>query len=150
MSTFRFQLQKIVDLKEKEKEQAEWAFGLSQQRKAEEEQKLMQLDRHREEVTQSLFELQHQSCSAAQLMEIARYRHAVERAIATQKKTLFGCEQELERCKRRLTFHMQESKLWERMREKAKEQFEDSERKREQKELDEMGVARYIQRVKQA
>jgi flagellar protein FliJ len=146
VNVFRFQLQKVLDVKEKEKEQAEWAFGKSVQRKNEEELKLFRLTEHHEAVTNMLHEEQSQTCSAAQLIQISQYRQAVERSIANQRRTLYGCEQEVERCQRRLTERMRETQLWQRLREKALGQFLYAERLREQKELDEIGTQLYLRR----
>ncbi len=147
MKSYQFHLQKILDLKEKEKEQAEWAFGKSIQRKNEEESKLYKLTELRNEVTKSLYSLQQASCRVADLMQVVRYQQSVDRAIESQRRTLFGCEQELERCKTHLTFHMQESKLWQRLKEKSKEIFDEQIKQQEQKELDEIGINRYLRRA---
>lgn len=143
MKKFSFHLQKILDLKEKEREQAEWAFGRSLQRKAEAEAKLIELTRHREEVSGTLCQMQRQTCSISQLIEVNRYRQAVEQAIQTQRETLYGCEREVEERKQILASRMQESKLWEKLRERAKERFELAQKQVEQKELDEIGTIRY-------
>jgi flagellar FliJ protein len=144
MKKFHYHLQKVLDLKEKETEQAKWAFGKSVQRKIEEETKLYQLTERREKMTLYLHEVQHQACSAAQLIDITRYRQAIDHAITVQQGTLYGCEQEVEQCKTRLTARMQESQLWQRLREKAEEQFSEQEKLREQKVLDEIGINRYL------
>ncbi|WP_126426378.1 flagellar export protein FliJ [Brevibacillus marinus] len=144
MKTFTFHLQKILDLKEKEREQAEWAFGQSLRKKAEAEARLVELTRHREEVNRSLYQLQSQTCSVSRLIEANRYQRAVERAIQTQRQTVYGCEREVEERKRILTSRMQESKLWEQLRERAKERFELAQKQLEQKELDEIGTSRYV------
>jgi flagellar FliJ protein len=146
VKTFRFQLQKVLDLKEKEKEQAEWALGESVQRRNEEETKLYQLAEHHEQMTNMLHSVQASSCSAAQLIEITRYRQSVERSIAAQRRTLFGCEQEVEQRKHRLTERMQEMQLWQRLREKAREHFVEAEKSHEQKWLDEIGTQLYLRR----
>ncbi len=147
MKTFRFHLQKILDLKEKEKEQAEWAFGASLEKKREEEAKLTHLTEHHEAVTRSLYILQQETCSAAQLLEVTRYRQAVDRAIINQQQKLYGCDQEVERCQKRLASRVQESQLWQRLRDKAAEHFEQAEKLREQKEMDEIGINRYLRRT---
>lgn len=144
MRNFSFSLQKVLDLKEKEKELAEWAFGKSMQRTAEEEAKLQQLTGYREQVNQSIVAMQQQTCSAAQLMEVARYRQAIDRAIVSQTHVLTDCKIELQRTRQKLTVRMQEAKLWNRLSDKAKEKFIHEEKQREQKELDEMGTTRYF------
>lgn len=146
MKPFRYQLQKILELKEKEKEQAEWAFGKTMQKKNEEEAKLYRLTERREELTHFLYAVQTECCSAAQLIDLTRYRQAVDKAIETQLHTLHGCEEEVERAKLRLTHKMQESQLWSRHRERAKEMYDEEAKKREQKELDEIGISRYLRR----
>ncbi|MFS0553050.1 flagellar export protein FliJ [Brevibacillus sp. 179-C9.3 HS] len=146
MRVFQFHLQKVLDLKEKEKEQAEWAFGKSIQRKNEEEWKLSQLTDHHEEMTMKLQEVQMQTCSAAQLISITQYQQSVARSITNQQRTLHGCEQDVERCQSRLTERMKESQLWQRLREKSLHQFLDDQKQREQKELDEIGTQLYLRR----
>lgn len=147
MKNFQFHLQKILDLKEKEKEQAEWAFGKSVQKKNEEESKLYQLTELRNDVTESLYSLQSETRSVSDLMQVVRYQQSVDRMIDSQRRTVTGCEQEIERCQTRLTFHMTESKLWNRLKEKAKENFDENTKQREQKELDEIGINRYLRRA---
>lgn len=146
MRVFQFHLQKVLDLKEKEKEQAEWAFGKSIQRKNEEEWKLSQLTEHHDEMTMRLQEVQMQTCSAAQLISITQYQQSVARTIQNQQRTLHGCEQDVERCQSRLTERMKESQLWQRLREKSLHQFLDDQKQREQKELDEIGTQLYLRR----
>ncbi|AWX56830.1 MULTISPECIES: flagellar export protein FliJ [Brevibacillus] len=146
MRVFQFHLQKVLDLKEKEKEQAEWAFGKSIQRKNEEEWKLSQLTDHHDEMTMKLQEVQMQTCSAAQLISITQYQQSVARSIQNQQRTLHGCEQDVERCQSRLTERMKESQLWQRLREKSLHQFLDDQKQREQKELDEIGTQLYLRR----
>ncbi|OUQ87931.1 flagellar export protein FliJ [Brevibacillus brevis] len=146
MRVFQFHLQKVLDLKEKEKEQAEWAFGKSIQRKNEEEWKLSQLTEHHDEMTMRLQEVQMQTCSAAQLISITQYQQTVARSIQNQQRTLHGCEQDVERCQSRLTERMKESQLWQRLREKSLHQFLDDQKQREQKELDEIGTQLYLRR----
>jgi len=143
---FQFHLQKVLDLKEKEKEQAEWAFGKSIQRKNEEEWKLSQLTEHHDEMTMRLQEVQMQTCSAAQLISITQYQQSVARSIQNQQRTLHGCEQDVEHCQSRLTERMKESQLWQRLREKSLHQFLDDQKQREQKELDEIGTQLYLRR----
>ncbi|MGC5324119.1 flagellar export protein FliJ [Brevibacillus sp. SYSU BS000544] len=147
MKNFQFHLQKILDLKEKEKEQAEWAFGKSVQKKNEEETKLYQLTELRNEVTESLYSIQSEPRSISELMQFVQYQQSVDKKIESQRRTVNGCEQEIERCQTRLTFHMTESKLWNRLKEKARESFDENIKQREQKELDEIGINRYLRRA---
>ncbi len=146
MKKFQYPLQKILDLKEREKEQAEWAFGKSVQKKNEEEEKLIRMHERQEELTQHLFTVQQQPCSAAQLLDITRYRQTMDKAIQNQQDRLFGCEQEVELFKQRLTMKMQESQLWQRLREKAQESFDEADKIHDQKEMDEIGINRYLRR----
>lgn len=146
MKKFQYPLQKILDLKEREKEQAEWAFGKSVQKKNEEEEKLMRMHERKEELTIHLFQIQADTCSAAQLLDITRYRQTMDKAIQLQQKTLYGCEQEMEAHKQRLTMKMQETQLWNKLREKAKDSFDEAEKLRDQKEMDEIGINRYLRK----
>ncbi|GAA4700769.1 flagellar export protein FliJ [Brevibacillus fulvus] len=146
MAKFTYHLQKVLDLKEKETEQARWALGKSLQKKEEEEKKLDRLTERRNRLTDYLFEVQDQACSAAQLIEISRYRQVMDRAIDQQLVAIHGCELEAERHKVILTERMRESQLWQKLRERSQEQFQYAESVKEQKELDEIGLIRYIRR----
>ncbi|RNB77430.1 flagellar export protein FliJ [Brevibacillus panacihumi] len=146
MKMFQFHLQKVLDLKEKEKEQAEWAFGKSIQQKNEAEWMLYQMYEHHDAMTLKLEEVQNQSCSAAELIMISQYRQSVERSINHQKQTLRGCEQEVERCQSSLRERMKESELWQRLRERSLTQFLEAQKLKEQKEMDEIGTQLYLRR----
>jgi flagellar FliJ protein len=148
MSVFRFHLQKIVDLKEKEKEQTEWALGRSIQREKEEEEKLTRLSCERDEVTRQMAAFPDGNQSIASLREINLYLQSLDRKIKRQHSTLNDCRRETEQWKLQLTHRMQDVKLWNRLREKAEEGFEYLERVKEQKELDEVGISRYLRHVK--
>lgn len=146
MKGFQFQLQKVLDLKEKEKEQAEWAFGKSVQLKNEEEGKLVRLYEHRDDMAQMLVQAQEQACTASQLIMISQYRQSVERNIRHQQQTVQGLEQEVERCQVKLRERMKESQLWQRLRERSLAQYHEELKVREQKELDEIGTQLYLRR----
>ena len=146
MKSFTFHLQKVLDLKEKEREQAEWAYGRSVQRKTEEEGKLLELFERSDDMARMLVKVQEQPCKASQLSMISQYRQAVERSIHHQQQTVLGMEQEVERCQMRLRERMRESKLWQRMRERSLALYLEAEKAREQKELDEIGTQLYLRR----
>lgn len=146
MATFRFQLQKILDLKEKEKEQAEWAFGQSVQKKSEEEAKLVGLHSRRDELTDSLHQMQSDACTAAQLIEMTRFRQAIDKAIVHQVDTIRVCEREVEVRKQTLTFKMQENQLWDKLKEKERNKYDEVAKYQEQQMLDEIGLIQYVRR----
>jgi len=146
VKSFRFHLQKILDLKEKEKEQAVWAYGQSVQRKNEEEGKLLALFERRDDMARMLVKVQEQPCQASQLIMISHYRQAVEQSIRNQQRTVQGMEQEVERCQVRLRERMKESQLWQRMRERSLSLFLEEQKAKEQKELDEIGTQLYLRR----
>lgn len=146
MKVFQFHLQKVLDVKEKETEQAEWDFGKSIQRKNEEEWKLGQLHELHEEATGMLHSVQAEPVSVAHLMEITRYRQSVERSIHNQKQMVYGCVREMERCQMLLTERMKETQLWHKLRERAHGQYLEAEKQREQKEMDEIGTQLYLRK----
>jgi len=148
MKSFSFHLQKILDLKEKEKEQAQWELGKSVQKKNEEEAKLTDMSMRHAAVSASLIDIQSQRCSVASLMEITQYKQSIERAMNRQQQTIQGCVQEMENCKSRLTQRMQESQLWQRLKDRSKELFDEAQKQREQKELDEIGITCFVRQMK--
>ncbi|MBG9773701.1 flagellar export protein FliJ [Brevibacillus laterosporus] len=149
MKPFRFHMQKVLDLKEKETEQAQWAFGRSVQQKQQEEQKLYQLVDKRNDMSDSLVDMQHDACSASDLLAVTRFQQVVDRQIATQKRRIIGCDKEIERCKEKLHFHLQESKLWSTLRDKAQTKYIEWQNQVEQKEMDEIGTNRFRRQLKQ-
>ncbi|MGO0061721.1 flagellar export protein FliJ [Brevibacillus fluminis] len=146
MAVFRFHLQKILDLKEKEQEQAEWAFGKSVQKKTEEEEKLIHLHQRRDQLTDTLHKLQEQACTAARLMEMNQFRLAIDKAIVQQVDTISACDRNVENCKRTLTSKMQENQLWSKLKEKERLKYDEAAKYREQQILDEIGLVQYVRR----
>lgn len=146
MAMFRFHLQKILDLKEKEQEQAEWAFGKSVQKKTEEEEKLVHLHNRRDELTDTLHQLQQKACTAAKLIEMNQFRLAIDKAIVQQIDTIQVCDRNVENCKQTLTFKMQENQLWGKLKEKERIKYDEAAKYREQQTLDEIGLIQYVRR----
>ena len=149
MKSFRFHLQRVLDVKEKEKEQAEWAYGHSVQVKQQEEATLYKLVNRREGMAEALVDMQSDSCSAAELLAVTKYQQVVDRQITSQKVKIIGCEKEVQRCQHKLYGHMQETKLWSTLKEKAEIKHQEFQMQLEQKEMDEIGVRRYHRRVNQ-
>ncbi|MET3288494.1 flagellar export protein FliJ [Brevibacillus fluminis] len=146
MAVFRFHLQKILDLKEKEQEQAEWAFGKSVQKKTEEEEKLVHLHHRRDQLTDTLHKLQEQACTAAKLIEMNQFRLAIDKAIVQQVDTISACDRNVESCKRTMTSKMQENQLWSKLKEKERLKYDEAAKYREQQILDEIGLVQYVRR----
>lgn len=146
MAMFRFHLQKILDLKEKEQEQAEWAFGKSVQKKTEEEEKLTHLHNRREVLTDTLHELQQKACTASKLIEMNQFRQAIDKAILQQVDTILACDRNVEICQRTLTSKMQENQLWGKLKERERLKYDEAAKYREQQILDEIGLIQYVRR----
>lgn len=146
MAVFRYRMQNILEIKEKQEEQQRTVFAEAQRRLADEEEKLEELLSRREEYRE---EGRKKRQSALHVFDIIENDHAVETMdtmIASQRSQVARAEKQVELERQRLTEAMQERKIHERLREKAYERFLQEERAREAKENDERSSYVYGQK----
>lgn len=143
MARFRFSMQNILEMKEKLEEQAKNEYGQANTRLLQEQEKLEQLEERLEEAEQAL---KHVLFEVLSVTEIRKREDAVEIIKTYVKQQLLivkFCEKELEAARERLTEAMKQKKIFEKLREKAFEEFLKEEGHREQKEVDELMSYKY-------
>lgn len=137
-------------MKEKLEEQAKNEYGQANARLLQEQEKLDQLTARLEDAKQKLRDVLHEMLS---VKEIRRKEDAVEiikTYVMQQFLVVKRCEKEVEIAREKLTEAMKERKIFEKLREKAFEEFMKEEGRKEQKEVDELMSYKYGAKVKNA
>lgn len=143
MAKFVFSMQNILSMKEKLEEQA----------KVEYSQVMMRLNQEKEQYNMLLerqgmaeVELRNTINEVLDVREIREKEDALEilkMYVRQQELVVISCEEEVMQARERLNEAMKERKIYEKLREKAFEEFMIEENKREQKEIDELVSYRY-------
>lgn len=150
MARFRFPMENILNMKEKLEEQAKNEYGQANARLLREQEKLDRLTERLEDAKQKLRDVLHEVLS---VKEIRRKEDAVEiikTYVMQQFLVVKRCEKEVEVAREKLTEAMKERKIFEKLREKAFEEFMKEEGHKEQKEVDELMSYKYGAKVKNA
>lgn len=143
MARFRFPMQNILNMKEKLEEQAKNEYGQANARLLAEEKRLEQLNNRLEDARLQLKNVLHEVLS---MTEIHKRENAVvilKGYVKQQQLVVKRCEKEVEIAREKLTEAMKERKIFEKLREKAFDEFMKEEGRREQKEVDELMSYRY-------
>lgn len=143
MARFRFPMQNILNMKEKLEEQAKNEYGQANARLLAEEKKLEQLNNRLEDAR---LQLKNVLCEILSMTEIHKRENAVvilKGYVKQQQLVVKRCEKEVEIAREKLTEAMKERKIFEKLREKAFDEFIKEEGRREQKEVDELMSYKY-------
>lgn len=143
MARFRFPMQNILNMKEKLEEQAKNEYGQANARLLTEEKKLEQLNNRLEDARLQLKNVLREVLS---MTEIHKRENAVvilKGYVKQQQLVVKRCEKEVEIAREKLTEAMKERKIFEKLREKAFDEFMKEEGRKEQKEVDELMSYRY-------
>jgi len=141
--SFRFPLQKIVDLKSNEKTQAEWMLSMAIGNLHKVEQSLAALKLEKNQIHLQLNEAASTNVSISELQNLQDYITYLEQQIKQTMKDHEQAEQAVVQKKQFLHVKMKDEKVWNNVKEKAKLVFEAIERTSEQKIMDEIAINRY-------
>lgn len=148
MACFRFSMQNILDMKEKLEDQAKNEYAQANARLLREQEKLEKIVARREEAREKLKLV---LCETLSVNEIRTRENAVEvlKFYAMQQQlVVIRCEKEVEVAREKLSEAMKERKIFEKLREKAFEEFVFEENRKEQKEVDELMSYKHGTRTK--
>lgn len=143
MARFIFSMQNLLDMKEKLEDQEKNNFSRANMRLLEAEEELQGLKDRQAEAEEKL---RQKMIMVLDVGEIRRRENAVEilkMYVEQQRLVVRQREKELEVAKERLNEAMKERKTFEKLREKAFEEFIAEENRKEQKEVDELVSYRY-------
>lgn len=140
---FRYSLQKVVDLKENEKKQAEWLLTSALNKLQREEASLRELKKLQASLQQQMEQAARSSTPIHKLQGMQQYMNYMEQCIENKGQEVRCAKGEVQVKQQGLTAKMLEEKVWLKAKEKAYHFFLDASRKKEQHELDEMATVRF-------
>ncbi len=136
-------MQNLLTMKEKLEEQEKNNYSQANLRLMEAEEELQRLQ---DRLLEAQAELRAEMASALNVRMIRRRENAVEiirMYVRQQELVVIRCQKELEIARQRLNEAMKERKTYEKLRERAFEEFCLEENRKEQKEVDELVSYRY-------
>jgi len=140
---FRYAFQKIVDLKENEKTQAEWLLSQAIGKMREEESSLHELHAEKDGIHEQLHKASSNKATISQMMMFQQYAQHIDQQIVLKNKDLEIAKQVVVVKQDDLAGRMMEEKVWSKAKERAQHRFDAHLLKIEQNQLDEMATSRF-------
>lgn len=141
---FHYPLQKIVDLKENERTQAEWMLSDAMAELRTEEGMLRQLHSNKMQIVDRLNEASSQCAKIADLLVYQNYLNFVEQQIEKKDEDVKQAQIEVKDKKHMLNERMIQEKIWDKAKEKAYNIHRSHMLKKEQEASDELVTLRYL------
>jgi flagellar protein FliJ len=141
---FNFSFQKVLDVKEREKELAQHEYGVMKRRQMELHEQIEGLEMAKEKVFDQYNEVNRKT-----VWEILEVHEDIKHVELQMKKLEHQSQQivqEVEQRQQALFEKSKEAKMWNKWKEKSKDAFEKQLIKKEQTMLDEMAVLQYFRR----
>ncbi len=148
MARFRFRLQNILNVKEKIETQTKQEFAAAVARLNEEEEKLDALELKKHNLEEEAEKLLVGDLNFRDIDDNQLARLQTEEAISLQKEEIKRAEEELEKARIKMAEAMMEKKTYEKLREKAFDEFLAEENRAESKAVDELTSYTHGQKVK--
>lgn len=143
MAKFIFPMQNILSMKEKIEEQEKAEYSQVMMRFNEEQDKLNDLIERQSMAEVELKNTINEVLDVREIREKEDFLEIIKMYVKEQQLVVIACEEEVRQARERLNEAMKERKIYEKLREKAFEEFIQEENKREQKEIDELVSYRY-------
>lgn len=143
MKKFRYSMQSLLVIKQKLEDQAKAAYGAAKLRLNEEEERLLAMQRKREEYVEEKRQVMAARLDVPKLNRLQMAVEAMDDQIARQKQNVKKAEMAVRAAEERLVESMTERKTQERLRENAFEVYRQEMNAEEQKEIDERTSFRY-------
>ena len=141
-------MQNILEMKEKLEEQAKNEYGQANARLILEQENLEKVKKRQEEAEQKLKQVLYEILSVTEIRKREDAVEIIKTYVKQQLLVVKRCEKEVEAAREKLTEAMKERKIFEKLREKAFEEFMKEEGRREQKEVDELMSYKYGTRAR--
>lgn len=146
MRTFRFSLQKLMDIKEALEKAAEIRLRQAIAGVESNIKKLNQLQlRMRQQVARSE-KLRGTQTNSHSLSVDMKYLHRLERRIAKQTERILKCERDIREIREELQVVIRERKSLERLKKRERQQWITMNRRNERNEMDEIAATAYSRR----
>ena len=144
MKAFKYTFQKIVDLKESEKTQAEWMLSEAVAALNELHEQLKDLKEQQAHWELKLEQSVTVPTTMQEVMTIQHYIDFYKQAINDKTIEINHAHQKVDVRRAELASKMKEEKVWHKAKENEYEKFKHNTQLREQNELDEMASIRFI------
>src|SRR5690554_713572 len=141
---FRYPFQKVVDLKNNERTQAEWMLSEALGKLQKEENSLQELHAKKDVLGKNLSQASSNSAKIFELQVFQEYLSYVDLQIQTKHKDIQKAQHQVTDKKDDLSDKMLDEKVWTKSKEKAYSQYMALTLKKEQEQLDELATMRYI------
>jgi flagellar protein FliJ len=142
--SFQFRFEKILTMKEKEKESALHEMNVVKHMKETVERQLLDLVEKKESYIMAFEKIANQSIKVTDIQEREQYIHFLNKQIDRLRKKVLEITQEFNRKSHLLVAKNQEEKIWSSWREKSLDEYTEKIKREEQDQLDEMAVIRYF------
>ena len=143
MKNFNFPLEKVVNLKEKNREQAEWAYSKNLQHLNEEKDKLNLLLENKNGLRRQMQSDQKKGTSIIEIDHSQKYIHYLDQLIQNQQNSIKILEESLALQLEELKTVKVDEKKWLNFREKKWQQYLIEFNQYEQKEMDDLVNKRF-------
>lgn len=142
MSVFRFRMQSILDMKGKLEEQAKQDFAQAQQKLLEEQQKLDDIIKRREDYIAYGIKLRSEELDVFEIMENKKAIEHVKELEQQQRLSVNVAQKAVDVAFKKMTDARVQTKTYEKLREHALEEFMLEENRAENKQIDELNSYR--------
>lgn len=142
---FHYPLQKIVDLKNTQKTQAEWMLSQALGALNREQQSLHELHSEKESTQASICEASLERTTIHEIRNLQHYVNHLEQQIVRKHQDVLDAQMTVVTKQEHLTDRMVDEKIWNKAKEKALQKFWALALKKDQEELDEMAAVRHPQ-----
>ena len=143
MARFVFSLQNLLDIKEKIEEQEKNNYSQANLRLQEAVEELEYLKSRHLDAQMMLREVMREVLDVQQIRSREEAVDILQMFVDSQQQVVYQRERELDEARERLNEAMKERKTFEKLKEKAFEEFMIEENRREQKEIDELVSYRF-------
>lgn len=142
MSVFRFRMQSILDMKAKLEEQAKVEFAQAQHKLAEEQELLAQVQKRKEDYIAYGIELRNQVIDVQEILDNKKAIEYTKELEKQQQLAVNVAQKAVDAAGRKMMEARTQTKIYEKLREHAFDEFLQEESRAENKEIDELNSYR--------
>jgi flagellar FliJ protein len=143
MSSFHYPFQRILDIKEKEKESSQFKMAKAIQRQEKVEVRLSELQANMSSVQSQLNSKQQQGVSITELRMMEDYIEHLRKCLSLEYSEFKFAKKNVEKKQEVLLEKLKEEKTWIVLKEKQEQEFFEQSKIQEQSQLDEMATTRF-------
>lgn len=142
--SYQFSLQKILDLKEKEKEQLQSALSVSLKKLEEENRHNQFLKQQMNEIENQLIHTQQNKTSVSMLLSLHAYHQKLEKSVQQSQQRIVKAEKDVQRKTQQVIEKAKEEKTYQILKAREWEKYRYEQNRIEQNVLDEISTNLYI------